>query len=343
MIDEARIRRSVAKIESSDQQGTGCFISPTMLLTCAHVVKARAQASGPDCDGACKITFERKNVTGKVIERLLFETQYDRQIPYPDLALVEIDSNLSPEVISFQMHSPAPSTKVYACGFPRDEINTEVFAADMTLGGQASAGISPSSELLHLSSGFVRAGMSGAPLFTQSGSAVGLLSYSLKFTEARGGFAIPASTIHTYIGVSNLAILAKPSRIVGLDMRDAVRWLSYAMQEGDGFFQRSYLERICDRLVRRVLEDRDAFEVFKTERQFDVAVRAVQSLQQSLDNVQESDYLQDNGADGRHLRPQAARGVFEEAVSTLQTAIRTLLIDEDTNASEPVNERLRTE
>jgi S1-C subfamily serine protease len=77
----ALFRRCTARIlgrQSSDEQGTGFFVAPGLLLTCAHVVK-----SSWDRADSVVVEWEGRSYTASI-------KQY-RDERYSDLALLKIE------------------------------------------------------------------------------------------------------------------------------------------------------------------------------------------------------------------------------------------------------------
>jgi hypothetical protein len=166
--------------------------------------------------------------------------------------------------------------------------------------------------------------MSGTQVFLTDGTAIGIAAFSKVFADAHGGYAIPASTIQAHLG--NLyEEIRRPeqSRVIMLDMTEIMRWLGYATQDGDGWFQTRYLETVTNRLVNRVLNYDNLHEALEAVDQYDAVVRAVQSLQQSVSNVKPADYANGDPKCER-LRPEAARGLFSESSPLLRNAILAL-------------------
>src|SRR5437763_13281156 len=73
------LRRCTVQLAVPGESGTGFFVAPGLLLTCAHVVES-AQSS----NATVTVKWEGRPYTAK-IERFLAK-------PYPDLALLRIDN-----------------------------------------------------------------------------------------------------------------------------------------------------------------------------------------------------------------------------------------------------------
>lgn len=310
------ISARVAKITAENRQGTGAFIGANTLLTCAHVVGRRGTS--------CRVHFKENVVDGVVRERLMFESELQSEPRYPDLAIVELNVAMAHGVIAL---APSDREAIKPCvyGFPIDRDGITELQTPIIIGGPAYTGVSGAAQLLNISDGILRPGMSGAPLLDVDGEVVGIASYARDYSEPLGGYAIPASTIRTFL----VRFFDQPTdreiprtRIIGLDMLEMLKWLGYATQDGDGYFQPSYLNRVLERLVRRLLDDDAAATHFTEVETFDRCVSAVQSLQQAFENVGAHDY--DKQKTGR-LRPEAARGIFGDAIRALQWTSDALL------------------
>jgi hypothetical protein len=308
----------IAKIECSDRQGTASFVGRRTLLTCAHAVGAR--------NSKCTVTFGQNTFNATVLERLAFESEHESDVRYPDIALVEIDADCQHDGIELapENQTPTKDMTLYICGYPSDERNIRKLGTSIPFGGKSFVGMSVAAELITLPDGLLLAGMSGSPLFLGNGKVVGIASYARSYSQKLGGYAIPSATIAAYFG----ALLPRETthateswRAIALDMREVLRWLGYATQDGDGFFQTSYLNILTKRLETRVLENDRLFDSLHSAA-FDAAVGAVQSLQQAMDNIDPGDYV---AGEPKRMRPAAARGLFRETIPALTNALALLI------------------
>lgn len=162
-------------------QGTGFFVAPGLILTCAHVVED-AQKQNARID----ITWW----TGqKAIEERTMAAQLKefRAAPYPDIALLQVEATDHPCV--FLGEAAEPFDKLYGYGCPEDYFNGD--AVTLECEGWANE---PRS-LLKLKQGQLKSGFSGAPLLNvRTGQVCGLVKLSRDQESDLGGRAIPTKT-----------------------------------------------------------------------------------------------------------------------------------------------------
>src|SRR5689334_7297995 len=92
---------------SGEHKGTGFFVAPRLVLTCAHVVEAAHQQENIPVEISWR---------GQVIPAQIYEF---RDVSYPDLALLQIKVPDHPCVL---LHGGAePFSLLYTYGYARDE------------------------------------------------------------------------------------------------------------------------------------------------------------------------------------------------------------------------------
>lgn len=158
--------------------GTGFFVAPGSILTCAHVV-----------DGAGESPIQvmwnnQENWTQAVVVKSLPK-------PY-DLALLKvalpIDDNPPCVYLNSEIQSRDP---FYLFGYPDRDFP---HGCPVTFGCEGLTGGDPKE--IKFALGQVRPGMSGSPLLNQrTGDVCGIVSYTLDRTSLLGGGAIPTSVI----------------------------------------------------------------------------------------------------------------------------------------------------
>src|SRR6266568_2455457 len=84
-------------------QGTGFFVAPGLILTCAHVVEAAQKRN----------TFVEVRWNGQVLPAHIQEF---RDVPYPDLALLQV--NLSNHPCVLLQEGVEPFGDLYSYGYP---------------------------------------------------------------------------------------------------------------------------------------------------------------------------------------------------------------------------------
>ena len=163
------------RITSKSGQGTGFFVAPGLILTCAHVV-----------DGAL--------IPPSLIE-ILWQGQTSPATLYAspktnnlDLALLQVNISHHPCVL---LHAGAePFSKLYSYGYPdiKPQGASTTFDSEGWIGTQQ--------ELLRLKEGQVRPGMSGSPVLNSAtGCICGIVQSTRDRAIALGGEAIMTKVI----------------------------------------------------------------------------------------------------------------------------------------------------
>jgi Trypsin-like peptidase domain/TIR domain len=158
-------------VQTSQSQGTGFFVAPGLVLTCAHVVEDAQKNSTP------------VEVHWKAQERTL-PAQIEKfdDVSKTDLALLKVDINDNPCVLLYD--AAEPRDFLYSFGYP----DTEPTGASTTFELEGWAG--SQRERLKFKQGQARPGMSGSPLLNwDTGGVCGIvqLSYSTSTAAAVGG------------------------------------------------------------------------------------------------------------------------------------------------------------
>ncbi|HYX16797.1 MAG TPA: trypsin-like peptidase domain-containing protein [Nostoc sp.] len=155
-------------------QGTGFFVAPRLIVTCAHVVK--------DTDvKQINICWQERNYTA-FIKALSQDSRFD-------LALLELYEPVSDHPCVYLGESVEPGDKLYSYGYTDDYSNGEPATFECE-------GSSTDPPLIKFKSGQVRPGMSGAPLLNlRTGKICGLVRLSRDRLLDMGGRAIPTTVI----------------------------------------------------------------------------------------------------------------------------------------------------
>lgn len=157
--------------------GTGFFVAPGLVLTCAHVVKTTEPGQ------QAEIFWQDFPYIAEVIDT--------RETKYPDLALLKlVDTNLLHSCVLLQ-----------GTATPGDELYTYGHSDDFPEGESATfecEGHSKSPNLIKFKEGQVRPGFSGAPLLNLiTGKVCGLVKLTRGRSSDLGGRGIPADVILT--------------------------------------------------------------------------------------------------------------------------------------------------
>jgi trypsin-like peptidase/TIR domain-containing protein len=148
-------------------QGTGFFVAPGLVLTCAHVVEAAQEGNLP-----IQVSWHDQT--------FLAHIQEYRDSKYPDLALLKVNLSNHPCVL---LHEGAePFSELYSFGYP----DLDPRGASTTFETEGWAG--DKQELLKFKEGQVRPGMSGSPLLNRvTGSVCGIVQFTRDRSTDLGG------------------------------------------------------------------------------------------------------------------------------------------------------------
>src|SRR6266436_1082626 len=158
-------------------QGSGFFVAPGLILTCAHVVESAQQHNTH-------------------IEAIWDGQTYIAQLkvflpkPYPDLALLQVNLTNHPCVY---LHDGAnPGNFLYSYGYVREYASGE----PATFEYEGESWTDDQQPHLKFKAGRAIPGLSGAPLLNwQTGAVCGLLKKTHDEDRSEGGRAIPTKTV----------------------------------------------------------------------------------------------------------------------------------------------------
>jgi len=174
---EDLLQQCTVKLILSGRHGTGFFVTPKYILTCAHVVKG--------FEGQLiQVQQNQKNWAQAVVERSLPE-------PY-DLALLRIQfplNSIPPCVyLGTDIQSRDP---LYTFGYPDEDFPN---GCPVTFSNEGLTGDEPA--LIKFALGQVRPGMSGSPLLNQrTGKVCGIIKFTRDRSTDLGGGAITTEAI----------------------------------------------------------------------------------------------------------------------------------------------------
>ncbi len=182
MGNEDDLQRCTVRLNVASSQGTGFFVAPNWILTCAHVVESAK-------DNPVQVFWKagNQNYTAKVTQ--LYK--------YPlDLALLRLDEDcLHHPCVELDDTEPKTNDDLYIFGYPK---NSEV---DYSLGDSASfkyEGRSFKQDIIlyKLKQGQVISGFSGSPLLNLlTGKVCGIVHLSRDEGNDLGGRAVSAQMI----------------------------------------------------------------------------------------------------------------------------------------------------
>jgi photosystem II stability/assembly factor-like uncharacterized protein len=177
------VSNCTTRVQVLDNWGTGFFVAPGLILTCAHVAEKAYEGNTP-------IVVQWNNAEyPATIEEIVPEPliRSDMSYPYPDLALLRVELTKHPCVY---LHEAIDlDDKLYSYGYP----------SDYPSGDSASFGYEgPSSNpyMLKLKDAQASPGLSGAPLLNRrTGGVCGIVKKSRDPNSNLGGRAVPTVTI----------------------------------------------------------------------------------------------------------------------------------------------------
>ncbi len=188
------LRECVVRIDGDGEfLGTGFFVAPGRVLTCAHVVHGRERLSvvGPDWH------TEVEALT--VVPELEADSPEAQFYPPPDVALLRLsEAPASHPCVRLEAAEPsaAPADVLYLHGYSRDEYgNSNVSRSSAAVEYKGTLGTGDA-EVLKLGGDQVLRGYSGCPaLNLRTGGVCALVDSTRDASTDLGGFGIPLSLI----------------------------------------------------------------------------------------------------------------------------------------------------
>jgi len=176
---EELLQQCTVKLSIPGQRGwgTGFFVAPGLILTCAHVVKA---LGSPD------------RVQVRWQQQLAFaEAELVQQIPDLDLTLLQFTSEKADLPCVFLDEGLRAGQELYFFGYPDEDFE---HGCPVTVTCEGYTGDVP--PLIKFKLGQVRPGMSGSPLLNQhTGKVCGIVKFTRDRTSDLGGGAISTHII----------------------------------------------------------------------------------------------------------------------------------------------------
>lgn len=175
LIEKCTVRIHSEK-KSDEFLGSGFFVSPTLLITCSHVIKKEVK----------KIYFwhQERRYEGTVMINLDSE--------FPDVALISSEKRW--KSCAYLNSDIEIGDKVYSYGYSDIITNGESVTAEIE--GIPTSRNKSSQDLIKLKKGQIRPGFSGSPLLNfRTGGVCGIIKKTRNKTMDIGGRAIPIGAI----------------------------------------------------------------------------------------------------------------------------------------------------
>lgn len=187
-VDSRELRRHVVRVDSNDDEslGTGFFVAPGWVLTCAHVVAG--------AEGVTVVLAEGSSPVPGVVEARSAPRVGGRGVfwPFPDLALISMNLTDHPCVL-LDSRSPLDG-ECHAWGYSEREDGVAPTGSPASFLFEGVEG----DDYFKLKAGQAALGLSGAPLVCPGRRAVvGVMTMTREKRDALGGWASPISALVT--------------------------------------------------------------------------------------------------------------------------------------------------
>ncbi|MFD6294056.1 VMAP-related conflict system protein [Streptomyces sp. NPDC060235] len=190
----------VVRVEGSGVPGgSGFFIAPGIVVTCAHVVASRAASSGMET--AARVSVRWAGGTAEGVVTAVPPTHDGPGLwHFPDLALITLDGPVADhEWLPLSSSTPSIGQRLYAAGY------SAVYNSDPQLGGSVIEYESPlffdgeGNTVLQVRAGELPHGRSGGPLLDlERGEVCGVVTTARRENLDLGGLAVPVTAIEEH-------------------------------------------------------------------------------------------------------------------------------------------------
>ena len=166
------------RIQTKSGHGTGFFVAPGLILTCAHVINTAYQKST-----SISVHYEERTLP---VQRIGSEDVFSD--PYPDLAMLRVDFQDHPCVLLGTEYRAF--VEFYSYGYTQDHSDGESTTVE------CEGIVVDGGTLIKLKEGQVKPGASGSPLLNKkTGSVCGLINRTRGRGSDLGGIGIPMGTV----------------------------------------------------------------------------------------------------------------------------------------------------
>ncbi len=187
-VQSRELRRVVVRVDSDEGQakGTGFFVAPGWVLSCAHVVKNAQRVAVVPAPGTAPVPAIVEARSAPREGRSVFW-------PFPDLALIRLDAELDHPYVLLDTRLPVRGW-CDAWGYSEREDGVAPTGSPASFQFEGVEG----DEFLKLMAGQAAPGLSGAPLVCPGRRAVvGVMTMTRDKRQALGGWAAPISALLT--------------------------------------------------------------------------------------------------------------------------------------------------
>lgn len=175
-------RRCLVRVETPDGEGgSGFWVAPGMLLTCAHLASS----------GEVRVTWKGRSVTG-----LVGPAEPGRRAdplglwPYPDIALITVPEIVDNECVWLSEQNISINTPVFLIGY--SSIYTTEAKPHSASGTFVGTYGDDGEEIWRFTGDEIAPGMSGGPVLDLArGTVCGLIKTTRKPNSAQGGLFVP--------------------------------------------------------------------------------------------------------------------------------------------------------
>lgn len=180
------LRRCTVRVSAETSTGTGFFVAPSLLVTCAHVVRTIAPGQ--------EVQLEWEDVAplpGRLTKKL--PPSYTEG-SFPDIALVQVEGDVPMHPCVLFGEDCQTRDPLYAWGYT--EKNPAGESLTPSSEGEGRRSHSPDEWLLKFRAAQTIAGLSGAPLLNdRTGRVCGMIKLTRDKESELGGWAIRAAVI----------------------------------------------------------------------------------------------------------------------------------------------------
>ncbi|GIM92005.1 VMAP-C domain-containing protein [Paractinoplanes toevensis] len=176
-----QLRRSLVRIDAADGTiGSGFWIGPDLVLTCAHVAPR----------GQVEVVWQGNRLPGEVSEAAPAKAGHpDEPWPYPDLALITVPQATVHDCVWLSDQSIPIATPLFLLG------HSSIYSADLkshSANGSYAGPHGDDDELWRFTGDEIAPGMSGGPVLDlDRGAVCAVIKTSREVDSERGGLLVP--------------------------------------------------------------------------------------------------------------------------------------------------------